>query len=660
MNMEAIRHKIYSAVLGQKWEEVVEIYKHHPQTHTWKITKSEDTALHVAITLGAPHHILESLIGAIVRNTEAPMKSLAAKNNREDTPLHCAASRGCGAICELLITRGRQALVCARNKYGETPLFLAALNGHREAFLCLHSVYAEMEPRTCLGLWRRKNGDTILHSTIQRQYFDLALEIMYLYDEEMIGSAVNVRGVTPLQVLASIPSAFLSGTRLTWRHKLYYNYIKVEQLKIESKSKGYVVNVAESHDDRESRQLLKACAPFHKTRGSLRKIKEKHVRGEHIMKKLLEINSEYEYKENEIAPYEQSDAPKELEDIIGKSADQKDKNSTSSNSNSNDNDKKKEKKSRRKDKKSTALLVATKYGLIELVREIESRVPLAMYDKTEPKKRNIVLTAVHKRQSHILKFLMGHSLWGTLSQSVDANGNNVLHMAAFLPKHMPWQIHGSAMQMQYEAKWYEYVKENVPAYLSSQENKDGDTPAEVFAERHKDLLKDSNEWVKDTSGSYSIVAALTAGVTYATSYTVPGGTDGTTGKPILQGHTAYNIFVVSVLVSFCFSITSLAAFLAVYSSRKQPTDYRRGLPLKLCLGLTSFFVSIVSMLVSFCAAHSFELDPRIKHEVSPWYSLILIPLCFYTVAQIPLYWDLLEASFTSVPHPKYVGENVPM
>lgn len=99
--------------------------------------------------------------------------------------------------------------------------------------------------------------------------------------------------------------------------------------------------------------------------------------------------------------------------------------------------------------------MATKYGLLELVKRILDELPVAIYEKTEPRKRNVLHTAVQKRQTHVLKLLMEHPLWDTLVEEVDACGNNVLHMAAFLPKHMPWEVHGSALQMQYEAKWFQ-------------------------------------------------------------------------------------------------------------------------------------------------------------------------------------------------------------
>ncbi|XP_028781012.1 uncharacterized protein LOC114737269 [Neltuma alba] len=636
------KHNLYRDVLGRNWDEVVEIMRQHPDVHAAKITKSEDNVLHLAITLEAPEAIVMEFINDIRKNNpEVAMEIITAQNKQQDTPLHCAAARGSTSICERILLFDER-LVLKSNKEGETPLFLAALNGHKDTFQYLHSVCSKIPTTKFSELWRRDNGDTILHCTIQREYFGLAYHIICLYSddgEKIIVSYENEEGVAPLQVLASVPSAF-RGARLTWFQGILYRLyclstedLDVEQLKIDDQTQNEGLEVGKSDSLRKIHDAApELCLEMTKL-GSIKKIKEKHLWGRLIMDKLLELNSEYKYNENQIAF-----CPSNVTDLTNRQG----KSSSSS----------------KKDNKSTALLVATKYGLLELVKKIFDRLPVAIYDKTEPKKRNVLHTAVQKRQTHVLRELMKHPLWDSLIEDVDADGNNVLHMAAFLPKHMPWEVYGSALQMQHEAKWFQYTKEHVPPYLYAMENKEGDTPEEIFVAEHKKLLKESNEWMKDTSSSYSIVAALTAGVTHATSYTVPRGTNDATGRPPLEGQCALNVFLIAIFVSFCFSTTSLAAFLAVYSSRKQPDDFRRNLPLKLCFALTSFYVAIVSMIVSFVAAHSLEVDPKMKAKLIPMYSLIFLPLLFYTLAQIPLYWDLVRASFKKVPQPRYMGESL--
>ena len=53
---------------------------------------------------------------------------------------------------------------------------------------------------------------------------DLSFQIIHLYNskDNNIATAFNERGMTPLHVLASKPSAFKSGTNFRWWKKLMY------------------------------------------------------------------------------------------------------------------------------------------------------------------------------------------------------------------------------------------------------------------------------------------------------------------------------------------------------------------------------------------------------------------------------------------------------
>ncbi|KAI9119847.1 hypothetical protein K1719_009236 [Acacia pycnantha] len=96
---------------------------------------------------------------------------------------------------------------------------------------------------------------------------------------------------------------------------------------------------------------------------------------------------------------------------------------------------------------------------------------------------------------------------------------------------------------------------------------------------------------------------------FATCFQIPEGYESEHGTPIVGSTTAFQLFAITALVSFCFSITCLAAFLAMCSPRNdQYRHYRRS---KLHVGFFSLFVSInISMLISFCAAHVLELNPK--------------------------------------------------
>lgn len=189
----------------------------------------------------------------------------------------------------------------------------------------------------------------------------------------------------------------------------------------------------------------------------------------------------------------------------------------------------------------------------------------------------------------------------------------------------------------------------MPAHFFPRYNNNNRTPMEVFDETHKELIERGGKWLKATSDSCSVVAALIATVAFATSATVPGGIKEDSGKPILERQPAFRLFAISSLVALCFSVTSLVMFLSILTSRYQVKEFQRNLPRKLLLGLTSLFVSIAAVLVSFCAGHFFVLKDELKYVAFPVYAITCLPVTFFAVAQFPLYLDLALATFTKIP-----------
>ena len=199
----------------------------------------------------------------------------------------------------------------------------------------------------------------------------------------------------------------------------------------------------------------------------------------------------------------------------------------------------------------------------------------------------------------------------------------------------------------------QFVKNNMPPHLCYQLNKNGQTPEEIFNHSHEDLVKQGGEWLNKTSESCSVVAALIATVAFAASTTFPGQINEKSGKPNLEKQPALTIFAISSLVALCFSITALFSFLAVLTSRYQKKEFYHNLPLKLLLGLTSLFVSIASMLVSFCSGHSFMLANKLKDKVFPIYAVTFLPIIFFAIGQFPLYFDIIRATSKKVPRRSY-------
>ena len=72
--------------------------------------------------------------------------------------------------------------------------------------------------------------------------------------------------------------------------------------------------------------------------------------------------------------------------------------------------------------------------------------------------KNVVLVAVENRQPHVYQFLLDldNIPRDTVFRHVDREGNSALHMAATqCSEYRPWLISGSALQMQWEVKWFQ-------------------------------------------------------------------------------------------------------------------------------------------------------------------------------------------------------------
>ncbi|KAI4301216.1 hypothetical protein L6164_034516 [Bauhinia variegata] len=715
VDIDTIKKDLFKIAMKGKWDEVVKIYKKNPMVHDAQITRSGDTALHIAVSDGQEDAVAEMV--KLVQSERVP--ALRIQNERGNTALHFAASMGSVAMCQQIASTD-PSLVDIRNFDGETPIFLAALHGRKEAFLCLHYIcFPSPDQPVNYSNCTRNDGDTILHCAIAGDYFDLAFQIIHLYGD--LVNRVNEKGSTPLHLLATKPSAFRSGSRLQRFENIIYHCIYVGELKEESydaekfravgKGKGvhrYPQNyktcmailgvfqngvhiVANKLTRKETQMPLSngagakeshpffppnydSCFHFLKFvylamlvilgQGSsgLKKIqrkKEKHIWSAQIMNKLLESASDYEYDDTGSKPLPSS-SPTDTDgehvtapyDVIPRGdrvgSINKEQQDKAQQPNSGDN-----KSIPDKWKKETPILIAAKNGVTEMVEKILELFPVAIHDM-DAEKKNIVLLAVENRQPHVYELLHKRNiLKESLFRKVDYEGNSALHLAAKLGDYKPWLIPGAALQMQWEIKWYEFVKDSMPAQFFVRYNNNNKTPKDIFTETHTELVKNGGEWLSKTSESCSVVAALIATVAFATSTTVPGGVQESTGTPTLESKPAFNVFAISSLVALCCSVTSVVMFLSILTSRYQEYDFGSDLPNKLILGLTSLFVSIASMLVSFCAGHFFVLKDELKYAAYPIYAVTSLPVTLFAMAQFPLYFDLVWATFKKVPQRSY-------
>ncbi|KAH7510570.1 hypothetical protein FEM48_ZijujUnG0111500 [Ziziphus jujuba var. spinosa] len=193
---------LFKMAMKGKWREVVDLCQENLDLISQKITKTGATALHVAITENQFDAVRE-LVKLIIKDDKK--EALRAKTEKGDTPIHLAASMGSTPTCRWMV-EADPTLIGDRNIDGETPLFLAASHGKKRAFLYLHS-RGSIDERYSYS--KRADGDTTLHSAIEREFMDLAFLIILEY--EKLVDSVNEKGYTALHLLAKKPAAFPSG-----------------------------------------------------------------------------------------------------------------------------------------------------------------------------------------------------------------------------------------------------------------------------------------------------------------------------------------------------------------------------------------------------------------------------------------------------------------
>ncbi|MED6110609.1 hypothetical protein PIB30_044671 [Stylosanthes scabra] len=166
--LEENTKQFFQICMEGRWEEVAEIYKTDKRAHTAKITRGGDSALHVAVTDGQ-EDVVSELVKLIAKE-ESKEEALRIQNQRKNTALHLAASIGTSNMVRD-ISAADPSLVSVRNVDGETPIFLAAFHGRKEAFMILHLVSNKPGTPVNYSTCRRYDGETILHCAIAADNF---------------------------------------------------------------------------------------------------------------------------------------------------------------------------------------------------------------------------------------------------------------------------------------------------------------------------------------------------------------------------------------------------------------------------------------------------------------------------------------------------------
>ncbi|KAI7984659.1 Ankyrin repeat-containing protein NPR4 [Camellia lanceoleosa] len=541
-------------------------------------------------------------------------------DDTENTPLHLAVAMEDDHLADEMEVRQQICMEMAinqpdgislRNKDGETPLFLAALYGSKDSFINLCEICCNNVPDSGLTKIyeygrRSKDGSTVLHCAINEEFFDLALEIVHRFPEFV--HRVDQGGYSPLHLLATKTAAFKSSCPRTWLQDTIYGCLPE---KIWKWTEDWVRDYKSKTTDPEG--VWKTVKCFLEPIVVILDMKEKHRKSIEIMNMLLSELQSHNYM------------------------------NTAANQENNDSQVSSESSQKNKTEKETPIRLAAKNGIRELVEKILHLFPEAMYD-TNPEGKNVMHIALENRNIEVYKALTDWTLIKDLLHHNDENGNNALHHAATLGKYPPWRAPKAVLKMQHEIKWFESIKGPLPKNMLDHQNNEGKTPYQTFMETHEDLVKSDTDWLLKTTESCTLVAALIATVAFATSASLPGGINGYNGEPILQQERMFEVFAISSLVALCFSLTAVLMFLSILTSRHQAMDFHVYLPRKLLIGLTALFISIASMLVSFCGGHFFVLRKIVKQAQVVEYLVAFLPVMFFIIAQCPLYIKLFWAT----------------
>ena len=144
------------------------------------------------------------------------------------------------------------------------------------------------------------------------------------------------------------------------------------------------------------------------------------------------------------------------------------------------------------------------------------------------------------------------------------------------------------------------------------ENKGGHTPYALFVRVHEELRKEGEKWMIGTAHYSMVVATLIGSIMFS----------GQLADGLDQNPHIFLAFTVSTAISLFGSSTSLIMFLSILISRYSFDDFHVWLPIRLLIGVTSRYISIVAMMVAF--ATSFWLK-----NYNPGAKYVVIVLCAF-------------------------------
>nr|XP_043608183.1 ankyrin repeat-containing protein At5g02620-like [Erigeron canadensis] len=297
---------------------------------------------------------------------------------------------------------------------------------------------------------------------------------------------------------------------------------------------------------------------------------------------------------------------------------------------------------------SRVLFCAAKMGNTKFIIELIQSYPDLIW-KQDDKGQTIFHIAVKRRQAKIYNLLYEIGAMKDLITPIkDKKGNNMLHLVAKSAKPKRFQnVSGVALQMQRELLWFKEVEQMIPPNYRQRKNGDGKTPRDLFTTKHADLVSKGEDWMKNTASQCMVAATLIATIVFAAAFTLPGGYNQNNGIPFFRHKPSLIVFVISDAVSLIFSSASVLMFLSILTSRYAERDFLESLPKKLMFGLTTLFLSIVTMMVAFSASFFVLYHNHLKWVPITVTGLAGVPVLLFATLQFRLLGDVFYSTYRS-------------
>ncbi|KAI7738373.1 hypothetical protein M8C21_008436 [Ambrosia artemisiifolia] len=693
---------LYEASVKCDWKAAKAILDKDPGLVRYSITENGDTTLHVAASVKTSKQVEK-----FVKNLVDMMKEedLELVNEKSNTALYLAAAAGNVKTVRIMVEKNRGLLTIPGARGQMMPLYSAALYGNYEVVKYLYENSNELSDDG----WNHQNRGWLLEKCVEADMFDVALQIVQKHPkletgnllgilarkpdafsktkcnviERTVDSAYALIGLTErvyekeseaLQLLKTVwediakkprieideilqgsPDSIKQEEKLTSEKVVQTLQLQkliselLDKLDVETRSiMGGPSNEikkdtgVDSGKPDQALQLQKLISEhlvnMHVETQNMIKQDKKSVsgKGDHaleLQKRISEHIISMHVNTQNIVKREsgKKDQVWYLQKLVSKHITKMCVASTLKETHS-----------------SRVLFIAAEMGNTKFLVELIRRYPDLMW-KVNDYNQTIFHIAIKDRHEGIYNLLYEiGSMKDLITPLRDADENNMLHLAGkSATKERLADVSGAALQMQRELLWFKEVRNMIPPSYRERRNKDGLTPRELFTEEHKELIVEGEKWMKGTASQCMVVAALIATIVFAAAFTIPGGYSQNYGIPIFYRRPIFVAFVVADAISLFLSSASILTFLSILTSRYAERDFVDSLPRKLMLGLTTLFLSITTMMITFSV--SFFI---LYHKEMKWIPIFIsvfaiTSVLLYVVLQYHLLADVIRSTYGS-------------